>query len=102
MRQSIWSAVILMVNILRRTFGREQGLRLISRIVFAGEARRSSVRVCLDHWGINALLTDHLLLESHESALPSYLLATKSQGYLDQSRGSLFASVVAGEKVPRR
>ena len=87
MRQSTWLAVILMVNGSRRTFGREQGLRLISRIVFVGEARRSSVRVCLDHWGINALLIDLLLLESHESALPSYLLATKNQVYL----GTLFA-----------
>ena len=53
-----------------RTFGREQGPRLIGRRAFLGEAHRSSATVCLDRSDVDAWLSGHILLDYDESALP--------------------------------
>lgn len=78
-----------------RTFGREQGPRLIGRRVFLRGARRSSATVCLVRWDVNALLSGCLFVGPHKSALPFQLLTM-----VRSRNGGRNFPVAAGEKVP--
>lgn len=66
-----------------RTFGREQGLRLIGRREFLGEAHRLSVTVGLDHWDVDALLSGRLLRDPHDASLSLQRLTMDSYVRLD-------------------